>query len=186
MSKLSLGGTLSRSTYSLLSGTGSGHMRWPTESSLCWEWIRRPVHVDPSPEQHNELLGLSVHMQVDRDAVLICVGKVKLWVSPAAHLDLDIMKMTSSATFTCAVWNGAESACLLFFNNPEMYMCMKVSYIGDTQDCCLVVSDFLFKFLVIGSAGTGKSCLLHQFIENKCKYLMLLHLHSHAQKCYVK
>uniref|UniRef100_A0A7N4PLV3 Ras-related protein Rab-4 n=1 Tax=Sarcophilus harrisii TaxID=9305 RepID=A0A7N4PLV3_SARHA len=29
--------------------------------------------------------------------------------------------------------------------------------------------DFLFKFLVIGSAGTGKSCLLHQFIENKCK-----------------
>lgn len=27
--------------------------------------------------------------------------------------------------------------------------------------------DFLFKFLIIGSAGTGKSCLLHQFIENK-------------------
>nr|XP_057935674.1 ras-related protein Rab-4B isoform X5 [Doryrhamphus excisus] len=29
--------------------------------------------------------------------------------------------------------------------------------------------NFLFKFLVIGSAGTGKSCLLHQFIENKFK-----------------
>ncbi|XP_023381552.1 ras-related protein Rab-4A-like [Pteropus vampyrus] len=31
--------------------------------------------------------------------------------------------------------------------------------------------DFLFKFLVIGNAGTGKSCLLHQFIEKKysCK-----------------
>ena len=29
--------------------------------------------------------------------------------------------------------------------------------------------DFLFKFLVIGSAGTGKSCILHQFIEGKCK-----------------
>jgi len=29
--------------------------------------------------------------------------------------------------------------------------------------------DFLFKFLVIGSAGTGKSCILHQFIENKFK-----------------
>ncbi|XP_042153046.1 ras-related protein Rab-4B isoform X1 [Oncorhynchus tshawytscha] len=29
--------------------------------------------------------------------------------------------------------------------------------------------DFLFKFLVIGSAGTGKSCLLHQFIETKFK-----------------
>ncbi|KAG0428448.1 hypothetical protein HPB47_024580, partial [Ixodes persulcatus] len=31
------------------------------------------------------------------------------------------------------------------------------------------VVDYLFKFLVIGSAGTGKSCLLHQFIENKFK-----------------
>lgn len=29
--------------------------------------------------------------------------------------------------------------------------------------------DFLFKFLVIGSAGSGKSCLLHQFIDNKFK-----------------
>jgi Ras-related protein Rab-4B len=29
--------------------------------------------------------------------------------------------------------------------------------------------DFLFKYLVIGSAGTGKSCILHQFIENKFK-----------------
>ncbi|XP_018013571.1 ras-related protein Rab-4B [Hyalella azteca] len=29
--------------------------------------------------------------------------------------------------------------------------------------------DFLFKFLVIGSAGTGKSCLLHQFMEGKYK-----------------
>uniref|UniRef100_A0A8C5GA70 Ras-related protein Rab-4 n=1 Tax=Gouania willdenowi TaxID=441366 RepID=A0A8C5GA70_GOUWI len=29
--------------------------------------------------------------------------------------------------------------------------------------------NFLFKFLVIGSAGAGKSCLLHQFIENKFK-----------------
>jgi len=29
--------------------------------------------------------------------------------------------------------------------------------------------DFLFKFLVIGSAGSGKSCILHQFIESKFK-----------------
>ncbi|KAK9499183.1 hypothetical protein O3M35_003682 [Rhynocoris fuscipes] len=29
--------------------------------------------------------------------------------------------------------------------------------------------DYLFKFLVIGSAGSGKSCLLHQFIEKKFK-----------------
>ncbi|KAH3746043.1 GTP-binding protein RAB4 [Pelomyxa schiedti] len=27
--------------------------------------------------------------------------------------------------------------------------------------------DFLFKFIVIGDAATGKSCLLHRFIENK-------------------
>lgn len=38
---------------------------------------------------------------------------------------------------------------------------------------CLTFSDFLFKFLVIGSAGSGKSCLLHQFIESKCKYMLL-------------
>ena len=30
--------------------------------------------------------------------------------------------------------------------------------------------DYLFKFLVIGNAGVGKSCLLHQFIEHKCKF----------------
>jgi hypothetical protein len=35
--------------------------------------------------------------------------------------------------------------------------------------CAFEFLDFLFKFLVIGSAGTGKSCLLHQFIEGKCK-----------------
>ncbi|XP_071445323.1 ras-related protein Rab-4B [Hetaerina americana] len=29
--------------------------------------------------------------------------------------------------------------------------------------------DFLFKFLMTGSAGTGKSCLLHQFMESKFK-----------------
>lgn len=29
--------------------------------------------------------------------------------------------------------------------------------------------DYLFKFLVIGNAGVGKSCLLHQFIEQKFK-----------------
>ncbi|NWX40118.1 RAB4A protein, partial [Steatornis caripensis] len=35
--------------------------------------------------------------------------------------------------------------------------------------CIFQSSDFLFKFLVIGNAGTGKSCLLHQFIEKKFK-----------------
>eukprot|EP01098_Paradermamoeba_levis_P012727 TRINITY_DN562_c0_g1_i1.p1 TRINITY_DN562_c0_g1~~TRINITY_DN562_c0_g1_i1.p1 ORF type:complete len:210 (-),score=46.41 TRINITY_DN562_c0_g1_i1:183-812(-) len=29
--------------------------------------------------------------------------------------------------------------------------------------------DYLFKFIVIGDAGTGKSCILHRFIEDKFK-----------------
>jgi len=29
--------------------------------------------------------------------------------------------------------------------------------------------NYLFKFLVIGNAGVGKSCILHQFVENKFK-----------------
>lgn len=29
--------------------------------------------------------------------------------------------------------------------------------------------DYLFKFIIIGDAGSGKSCLMHQFIENKFK-----------------
>jgi hypothetical protein len=28
--------------------------------------------------------------------------------------------------------------------------------------------DFLFKFIVIGDAAVGKSCILHRFIEAKC------------------
>ncbi|CAG6002886.1 unnamed protein product [Menidia menidia] len=46
-----------------------------------------------------------------------------------------------------------------------------VSDVGVASSSTLfhLLADFLFKFLVIGSAGTGKSCLLHQFIENKFK-----------------
>ena len=29
--------------------------------------------------------------------------------------------------------------------------------------------DFLLKFIIIGEAGTGKSCLLHHFIHNQFK-----------------
>ena len=29
--------------------------------------------------------------------------------------------------------------------------------------------DYLFKFIIIGDAATGKSCLLHRFIDDKCK-----------------
>ena len=41
--------------------------------------------------------------------------------------------------------------------------CLQMS--GGVQD----PYDYLFKFLVIGSAGIGKSCLLHQFIEGTFK-----------------
>ncbi|TRZ06315.1 hypothetical protein HGM15179_020793, partial [Zosterops borbonicus] len=41
--------------------------------------------------------------------------------------------------------------------------------LGPHTLCLDIVEDFLFKFLVIGSAGTGKSCLLHHFIESKFK-----------------
>lgn len=46
--------------------------------------------------------------------------------------------------------------------------------------------DFLFKFLVIGSAGTGKSCILHQFIEGKCKchcFIIKRHDRSRVELC---
>jgi len=32
--------------------------------------------------------------------------------------------------------------------------------------------DYLFKMIIIGNSSTGKSCLLHQFIENRCKYII--------------
>ncbi|VDK55083.1 unnamed protein product [Anisakis simplex] len=31
------------------------------------------------------------------------------------------------------------------------------------------VADYLLKFLIIGNAGTGKSCIMHQFVEKKFK-----------------
>lgn len=42
----------------------------------------------------------------------------------------------------------------------------------NSKNCVIAIGsfpDYLFKFLIIGSAGSGKSCLLHQFIENKCE-----------------
>lgn len=28
--------------------------------------------------------------------------------------------------------------------------------------------DYLLKFIIIGNSNSGKSCLLHYFLENKC------------------
>ncbi|EHB11540.1 Ras-related protein Rab-4A [Heterocephalus glaber] len=51
-----------------------------------------------------------------------------------------------------------------FVKNEYLAPVLKLLFI---VSLCLL--DFLFKFLVIGNAGTGKSCLLHQFIEKKFK-----------------
>lgn len=32
---------------------------------------------------------------------------------------------------------------------------------------------YIFKYIIIGDMGVGKSCLLHQFTEKKCKYCCL-------------
>lgn len=32
--------------------------------------------------------------------------------------------------------------------------------------------NYIFKYIIIGDMGVGKSCLLHQFTEKKCKYMM--------------
>lgn len=32
--------------------------------------------------------------------------------------------------------------------------------------------NYLIKFIVIGNSGTGKSCLLHYFLENKCTFFL--------------
>jgi len=29
---------------------------------------------------------------------------------------------------------------------------------------------YIFKYIIIGDMGVGKSCLLHQFTEKKCMY----------------
>lgn len=33
---------------------------------------------------------------------------------------------------------------------------------------------YIFKYIIIGDMGVGKSCLLHQFTEKKCKYFTIL------------
>ena len=33
--------------------------------------------------------------------------------------------------------------------------------------------DYLFKFIIIGDAATGKSCILHRFIDDRCICLQI-------------
>lgn len=32
---------------------------------------------------------------------------------------------------------------------------------------------YIFKYIIIGDMGVGKSCLLHQFTEKKCKKIVI-------------
>ena len=34
--------------------------------------------------------------------------------------------------------------------------------------------EYIFKYIIIGDMGSGKSCLLHNFTEGKCMYFLLL------------
>jgi len=35
---------------------------------------------------------------------------------------------------------------------------------------------YIFKYIIIGDMGVGKSCLLHQFTEKKCEYHVVISL----------
>lgn len=43
--------------------------------------------------------------------------------------------------------------------------------------------DYVFKFVIIGDSGVGKSCIMHHFIFNKCKK-NLKWLYINSQKGY--
>lgn len=36
--------------------------------------------------------------------------------------------------------------------------------------------DYVFKFVIIGDSGVGKSCIMHHFMFNKCKNSFLCYL----------
>jgi hypothetical protein len=38
---------------------------------------------------------------------------------------------------------------------------------------------YIFKYIIIGDMGVGKSCLLHQFTEKKCKFTKFLGTGKH-------
>ncbi|XP_015283793.1 PREDICTED: ras-related protein Rab-4A [Gekko japonicus] len=65
-------------------------------------------------------------------------------------------------TVACGEWGEIRNMALKI-NRSNIFKCLILIWV------VLPFSDFLFKFLVIGNAGTGKSCLLHQFIEKKFK-----------------
>jgi len=43
---------------------------------------------------------------------------------------------------------------------------------SDTNNFISDSVDFVFKFVIIGDSNVGKSCLMHHFIYNKCKFII--------------
>lgn len=47
--------------------------------------------------------------------------------------------------------------------------------------------NYIFKYIIIGDMGVGKSCILHQFTEKKCKWTLILLWNSKVTlKLYVR
>ena len=56
---------------------------------------------------------------------------------------------------------------------------LQLSWVGETAEGARTIRrhtnrvqigekyDYTFKFIIIGDTGTGKSCILHQFVEGK-------------------
>lgn len=145
--------------------------------------------VDPLLHQHKDLLGHSVLTQVDRDPVLICVGRVKLWFSPAAHLQTtgsyyknDIICrcvcVFSSVGRCSGVGSGVE-ICLMELPHPQhcqhvtLFCALFISHLWLFQDeslsCLLCLFGGFFPFNLHGHVvmfwnSAGIACL---FLETQ-------------------
>ena len=45
---------------------------------------------------------------------------------------------------------------------------------------------YIFKYIIIGDMGVGKSCLLHQFTEKKCKLPVAFHRETLTNEFWIK
>lgn len=47
--------------------------------------------------------------------------------------------------------------------------CFLIYLLNNTMEDLAPNKEFVFKFVVIGDSGVGKSSILHYFVYNKCK-----------------
>lgn len=50
-------------------------------------------------------------------------------------------------------------------NNNNNFAC----FLGPNMTAAPYNYNYIFKYIIIGDMGVGKSCLLHQFTEKKCE-----------------